>query len=173
MEKLLIELINNNIYMLIFLVMIIERIRVNSFRNIYTAYLFYFIGIFLHELSHFIVSFLTNGRPDTFSVFPKKMNNSYIFGSVHSNNFQWYNRFLISFAPLLLLVVLYFMDKYFFLYFEDTLYTQILYIFLVIVLIDSSIPSSADFEIAFIGYSYVVWLSLICSLIYLYVKVLK
>ena len=173
MEKFIIEQVNNNIYLLIFLVMIIERIRVKSFKNIYTAYIYYFMGIFLHELSHFIVSLLTNGKPKCFSIIPQKIENSYIFGSVYSSNFKWYNRFLISLAPLLLLVILYYMDQYFFFYFEDNIYNQLLYILLVIVLIDSSIPSSADFEIAFTGYGYTVWLSLICLLIYLYVEVLR
>lgn len=170
MEKFLFELINNNLYVFVFVAVLIERTRVKAFMNLYSAWLFYFIGNFLHELSHFLVSLILNGRPKTFSIMPKKEGNYYKFGYVTSSNFRWYNRFFISLAPLLLLFVLYFMDKYFYVFLEDNLYNQLLYMFLVVVLIDNSIPSITDFKLAFEGYSYVFWLLIICSLIYFYMN---
>jgi hypothetical protein len=171
MEKYLFSLMNNNLYILIFVIVMIERIRVKAFRNLYTAWLFYFIGNFLHELSHFLVSLLLNGKPKTFSIKPEKEGNYYKFGSVYSVNLRWYNKFFISLAPLLLLVILYFVDKYFYLYLEDNFYNQLFYIFVVVVLIDNSIPSITDFNIAFDGHSYALWLFLICGLTYLYIGV--
>lgn len=36
----------------------------------------------LHELSHFVVAFITGGRPSSFSVWPKKSGNGWVLGSV-------------------------------------------------------------------------------------------
>lgn len=173
MEKILFEFMNNNLYMFVFVAVLIERTRVKAFRNLYSAWLFYFIGNFLHELSHYMVSLILNGRPKAFSIMPKKEGNYYKFGYVTSSNFKWYNRFFISLAPLLLLIVLYYMDKYFYVFLEDNLYNLLLYMFLVVVLIDNSIPSITDFNLAFEGYSYAFWLSIICSLIYIYLHLFK
>lgn len=171
MEKYLHDLLVNNLFVFVFVVILIERIRRRAFRNIYTAWLFYLLGTFLHEMAHFMVSLLTYGKPESFSIIPKREGNSYIFGSVTSTNLKWYNKFLVSLAPLLILPLVYVFDMYYFSYFEDTFYTQLLYIFLIVVLIDNSIPSSTDFKIAFSGYSYVFWLSLIFVLFYFYAEV--
>lgn len=173
MEKIIFNFMNNNLYMFVFVAVLIERSRIKAFRNLYSAWLFYFIGNFLHELSHFMVSLILNGKPKTFSIKPEKVEGYYRFGSVLSSNSRWYNRLFISLAPLLLLVILYYVDKYYYVFLEDNLLNQLFYMFLVVVLIDNSIPSITDFNNAFRGYSYVLWLSLIFTIIYIYFEVIK
>lgn len=162
MENYIHHLLINNLYIFIFVVVLVERVRRSAFGNLYTAWLFYLLGTFLHELSHFIVSLITNGKPISFSIVPTKQGNSYIFGRVLSSN---------TLAPLLILPMVYVVDMYYFYFFKDTLYTQLFYIFLIVILIDNSIPSTTDFRIAFSGYSYIFWLFLLC--LYIYVEVMK
>jgi hypothetical protein len=64
-------------------------------------------GTFCHELSHWVVGKLLNGRPVHFTVVPKRAGRGLVLGSVSLSNLRWYNAFFIGFAPLLLLVAAY------------------------------------------------------------------
>lgn len=118
----------------------------------------YLIGTFFHELAHFIVSFFTFGSPSWFSIFPSKTKDattgttSYTLGYVNNRRVRWYNVLFISMAPLLLLPLSYFVYKNFFLFFSHNIIGYILYVFIIITLIYSSIPSSVDFKNIFIKY---------------------
>jgi hypothetical protein len=67
--------------------------------------LFVLAGTAVHELMHFLVAALTNARPVSFSVLPRRQGRSWILGSVGCANIRWYNAMLVGFAPLLVLAV--------------------------------------------------------------------
>lgn len=60
-------------------------------------------GTLGHELCHWLVGKLLNGRPVRFTVFPRRTEGGLLLGSVAFSNLRWYNAFFIGFAPLLLL----------------------------------------------------------------------
>lgn len=170
-ENDLFYLIQNNVYIFIFVVILIERLKRNASASLIGTWLVNISGTILHELTHFVVALFLNGKPRSFSILPSSNKGSngktyYTLGSVQIANPTWYNRFFIGMSPLMLLIALYFFDMYFYEYFENNLYTKFIYIFLVIVLIDSSIPSSVDFKQAFIRNGYLVGLPVIMALLY-------
>lgn len=64
-------------------------------------------GTLLHELLHLAVGTLLNGRPVSFSLWPRRVaNGQWILGSVGFVNLRWYNAAFIGLAPLLAIVVL-------------------------------------------------------------------
>jgi len=64
-------------------------------------------GTFCHELSHWMVGKLLNGRSVHFTVFPRRAERGFVLGSVTFSNLRWYNAFFIGLAPLLLLAAAY------------------------------------------------------------------
>lgn len=62
-------------------------------------------GTVVHETMHFLVAALTNARPVSFSVLPRRQGNAWILGTVGCANIRWYNAMLVGFAPLLVLAV--------------------------------------------------------------------
>jgi len=148
------EIINNILYsnalfFAVILSAVIGRIMQDAKSSIFKMWSVFFVGTFMHELAHFLVSFLTLGFPYKFSVIPKKNkdnNNLFTMGHVKSFNTKWYNVAIISMAPLLLLATSYFVNKYFFTYCEATALNFFIWVFLMVSLIFSSIPSSVDFK---------------------------
>jgi len=124
-----------------------------SKQSIYSIWIVFLVGTFFHELAHFIVSLLTFGFPYKFSIIPHKDEESggYVVGHVKSFNHAWYNVFLISMAPLLLLPFSFFIYKSFFDWFDTTIINFFIWIFIIVSLVFSSLPSSIDFKNAFSG----------------------
>jgi len=136
------------ILLVMFVVIVIERVKNRFARNFFAHSLFYIVGTFLHELSHWVTAIFTYGKPPPFfSIIPNKDDNS--FGRVSANNIKFYNAFLIGMSPLLLLFFSYFISKFFFMYLDFTILNFILYIYLIFIVSSSAIPSMADFKIAF------------------------
>ncbi len=117
--------------------------------NIYIYAFFHFIGTFIHEVLHFVVSLLMYGKPSRFTLFPKKEAGGLVLGSVSHSNLSWYNRLPIGLAPTLVWIPLFFVDMYYFSYFERNIYSMLGYSFLICVLIINSFPSSEDLKVAF------------------------
>lgn len=161
------------IYIVLF-VLILDRIKQKASGNLYLCWLLNVPGTLLHEISHFIVAMITNGKPSKLSILPSKIKISgkeyYQLGYISSNNIRWYNRFFIGFAPLLLWLPIYFLNEYFFIVFADNLLNNILFLYLIIVLVDSSIPSIVDFKQALSG-GKLIFLLLFLMFIYLLLKV--
>ena len=137
-------------YFAILLSILFVKFQEYSKRNIFTTWIVFLIGTIFHELAHFFVSLITFGKPTWFSILPSKSvdaagNIGYTLGYVKSENVRWFNVFFISMAPLLLLPLSFFVYQYFFTYFQPNLPNFILYIFLLVSLIVSSIPSKIDF----------------------------
>ena len=64
-------------------------------------------GTVCHELCHWLVGSLLNGRPVHFTVVPRREGHGFVLGSVAFANLRWYNAFFIGLAPVLLLPVAY------------------------------------------------------------------
>jgi len=143
----------NMLYIAIVFSAFIGKIKEQSKQNLFFAWVSYFVGTVFHELAHLIVSILTNGKPTWISVFPsKRIENGkiyYTLGYINSSNITRYNVFFISMAPLMLLPFSYYVYTDFFIYFEKTLTNFFIYLFLIISLVFSSIPSNVDFKAVF------------------------
>lgn len=144
------EIIISNMPLFVLLIILIDRLKRISRVNTYTASLMYFFGTFFHELSHYVIALITNAKPVSFSLFPSKnKDNTIVLGEVMCANLRWYNSFLVGISPLLLLILVFIVDQYFFIYFQPSLISLAFYLFLIINLIDSAIPSNQDFKVAF------------------------
>lgn len=131
----------------VFLALFITLLFFYILRNKISLFIFITLpSTFFHELSHFIVSLVTLGRPVSFTIIPRRSENGWTLGSVASANSVWYNQGLISMAPFLLLVI-----AYYALINIDLLSLYInKYIlgYLIANLIIGSIPSIPDFKLA-------------------------
>lgn len=116
------------------------------------VFIFHFLGTLLHELSHFLMALFLGAKPSFPFLLPKKdIDGSIVLGRVDVASSKWYSAFLISIAPLSLMGIAFLLQKYYFLYFGFSFLSVLFYFYLLIVLIDSSIPSSQDLRIAISG----------------------
>lgn len=76
--------------------------------------LFVLPGTLVHELLHGVVGALTNAKPVSFSLLPRKAaGGQWVLGSVGFTNLRWYNAALVGLAPLLApLIALFFAPTY-------------------------------------------------------------
>jgi hypothetical protein len=59
-------------------------------------------GTVAHELLHFLVGLLLNGKPVSLSVWPRRTApGQWVLGTVRFANLRWYNAVFIALAPLL------------------------------------------------------------------------
>lgn len=174
LEHFIHSLLQEYFFIMVYIVVLLERLKQFASRSLLLAWLINLSGTILHELSHFFVALITFGKPTTFSLIPRSTETiengvkvkTYQLGSVSIKNANNFNRFPVGMSPLLLLVALFYIDQYFFVYFENTLLNTLLYLCVVIILLDSSIPSSQDFKQAFKGYGYVLWIGVILFIFY-------
>lgn len=155
-ENLIFKFIKTHeLYSTLIIASIIIKLKEKSKVNIFTVWAIYIVGTFFHELTHLIASIVTNGKPIWFNIFPSKtlLNGKihYTLGYVENNNIRWYNSFIINMAPLVLLFLSFLVHQNFFLFVAQNLYTYVLYIFITISLLFSSIPSGTDFRNVFQG----------------------
>jgi hypothetical protein len=64
-------------------------------------------GTLCHEVCHWVVGKLLNGRPIHFTVIPRREGHGFVLGAVALGNLRWYNAFFIGLAPLALLPLAY------------------------------------------------------------------
>ena len=131
----------NILYSLIF-ILILNALKNRSF-IIITLIL---PGTLLHEISHFLMSMITNGKPVSLSLIPKRRGQTWVLGSVTSSNVKWYNAFFIGMSPFLLIPLSIILMNYFMDYKSPYF---LLNSFLVSTFVLASIPSTTDFKIAF------------------------
>ena len=96
-------------------------------------------GTFVHELCHFIVALILNGKPIWFSIIPRREGNMLVKGHVVCANITYYNALPIGLAPLLGLFPLLLLD----------VRGGFLECFLFITLAMSILPSSQDIRVVF------------------------
>lgn len=146
------------------------RIKEVASKNIFSYAFFALPGTLLHESAHYLVSLLLFGKPKTFSIFPKKGETGYILGSVQSQNIRWYNAFFISFAPLMLFGVAYALYKNYFLYIDYSFANFLLYIYLLVVLIESAIPSWQDIRVGLGSIGSLIYIAIIAAVVLYFCK---
>lgn len=139
----------NNRFLLILLVVILMRVKNTTYSSLWASALVNIPGTFLHELMHFLVGLILNARPCNFTVFPKKGDNgTYVMGSVGFRNVTFYNAIPAAMAPLLLLVIGFYINRYYLPQMHPSMLNYVLYVLLQTIIIENSIPSNADFRVA-------------------------
>lgn len=111
---------------------------------------FYLPSTLFHELAHFFIGLITFAKPVSFSLYPKKDNNGNLrLGEVKFTNLNFFNSLPTAFAPFLLLVGLYYFDKYFFVYIKENFFYFIAFVYINFIFASGGIPSWQDFKVAF------------------------
>lgn len=128
------------------------KVRERFVNSIMGVWLFYFLGTFLHEMAHFLAALVLGAKPKFPFLFPKRgFDGSIVLGRVETASVKWYNGFPIAIAPLSLFIVAFVLQRCYFSYFDFSFFSSLFYFYLLIVLIDSAIPSSQDIRIAVSG----------------------
>lgn len=139
----------NNRFLMIFLVIVLLKLKYKTYSNVYMSAIVNIPGTFLHEMSHFLVGFIFNAYPTRFDLFPKKEGDVYVMGSVGFRNITFYNAIPAALAPLLLLIIGYYFNTWFFVHVKVTYLSYVFYVLLQTIIIENAIPSSQDFKVAF------------------------
>ena len=139
----------DNRFYLILLVIVLMRIKYTTYNSLWLSSLVNIPGTILHEFMHFFVGMLLNARPCNFTIFPRRgEDGSYVMGSVGFRNVTFYNAVPASMAPLLLLPVGFYLNRYFLPTMEPTFVNYVLYVLLQTIIIENAMPSGADFRVA-------------------------
>lgn len=161
----------NNRFYTILAVVLLMRMKYAAYGSLWLTALVNVPGTILHELLHFVVGLFLNARPCNFTIFPKKdmLGGGYVMGSVGFRNITFYNAVPAGLAPLLLLPLSFYINRYVLPLLPQTLGNYVLYILLQTILIENAIPSRADFKIAFMFLSGVILYGtlLVCFLLML------
>jgi hypothetical protein len=140
--------IDNRFY-LILLVIVLMRFKYATYRSLALCFIVNLLGTFLHELMHFTVGLFLNARPCNFNLFPKKSpDGGYVMGSVGFRNVTFYNAVPAAMAPLLLLPLGFYLNRYFLPLIPPTFLNYAGYVLMQTVIIENSVPSRADFKVA-------------------------
>jgi hypothetical protein len=129
-------------------VVLLVRIKYKTYHSLWASALVNIPGTILHEMMHYLVGLFMNVRPCNFTVCPKKEGDYYVMGSVGFRNVTWYNAVPASMAPLLLLVIGFYVNRYYLPKMTPTILNYTFYVLLQTIIIENSIPSSADFKVA-------------------------
>lgn len=139
----------DNRFYLILLVIVLMRVKYTTYRSMWLSSLVNIPGTILHEFMHFFVGMLLNARPCNFTIFPRRGDDgSYVMGSVGFRNVTFYNAVPASMAPLLLLPIGFYLNRYFLPALQPTFVNYVLYVLLQTIIIENAMPSGADFRVA-------------------------
>jgi hypothetical protein len=128
-------------------------------------------GTLSHELCHWVVGKLLDGRPVHFTVFPKRVGGGLVLGSVAFSNLRWYNAFFIGLAPLLLLAAAYGLFLWRLSGHPVFGWTEGGVVFLLANLLFGAVPSWQDLRVA--ARSPIGWLLLAGALVYGWLRFMK
>lgn len=138
----------DNRFFLILLVIVLVHLKNASYKSMFMCALVNIPGTFLHELMHFLVGLFLNAKPRNFSLVPKRGEGGYVMGSVGFTNITFYNAIPASLAPLLLLPIGFYINRYLLPMIRPTFVNYVLYVLLQTIIIENAMPSSADFKVA-------------------------
>ena len=138
----------DNRFYLILLVIILVHLKNATYNSMFLCALINLPGTVLHETMHFIVGLLLNAKPCNFTILPRRGEKGYVMGSVGFTNITFYNALPSSMAPLMLLPIGFYLNRYFLPNMEPTITNYILYVLLQTIIIENAMPSAADFKIA-------------------------
>lgn len=145
-----IESFFNNRFYTILAVVLLMRIKYATYNSMFICALVNIPGTILHELMHFFVGLFLNAHPVNFTVFPRKDPlGGYVTGSIGFRNITFYNALPSSLAPLFLLPLSFYLNRYLLPHIPHTIVGYLGYILLQTIIIENAIPSRADFRIAF------------------------
>lgn len=151
----------NNRFYLILLVIVLMHLKHYTYRSMFWAALINIPGTILHELTHFLVGLMLYARPCNFKILPQRTIEGYVMGSVGFRNVTFYNAVPAALAPLLLLPIGFYINRYLLPEMTPTLINCILYILVQTVIIENAMPSKADFKVAGMYKSGIVFYSII------------
>ena len=140
-----------------------------STNNRFLLGLFFLPSTLFHELMHLFMGLITFAKPVNFSLYPKRDENGNLqLGEVKFANLNFFNSIPTALAPLLLLVGLYYFDKFAlsYLHIERNILHLVLFIYINFIFTSGGIPSGQDFKVAFgniIGVAF--WISLVAAFI--------
>ncbi len=146
------ELVVNNRFLMILLVIVLLKMKYATYSSMWLSALINIPGTILHESMHFIVGLFLNAYPTSYDLIPRKDGfGNYVMGSVGFRNITFYNALPSALAPLFLLPIGYYLNRWYFNNFDITLGNYLLYILLQTVIIENAVPSVTDFKV---GLSY-------------------
>lgn len=154
-----------NRFFLILLVIVLSSMKHASYSSMFVAALVNIPGTILHETAHFLVGLVFNAKPTSFSLFPRKSGGVYVMGSVGFRNITFYNALPAAMAPLLLLPIGFYLNRYFFTAVNISIWTYLVYILLQTIIIENSLPSTTDFRV---GFKYISGVAICGALLILY-----
>ena len=156
----------NNRFYLILMVIVLIHLKNASYRSMLLCALINIPGTILHEAMHFFVGLFLNARPRNFSLLPHRDDNGgYVMGSVSFSNVTPYNAVPAALAPLLLLPIGFYANRYILPEIPPTFINYVLYILLQTILIENAIPSSTDFKVARMYFSGIVMYTVLACLL--------
>jgi len=130
-------------------VIVLIRIKYTTYSSMWASALVNIPGTILHEMMHYIVGLVLNARPCNFTIFPRKSPDGYyVMGSVGFRNVTFYNAVPSAMAPLLLLVIGFYLNRYYLPLMRPTMLNYVLYVLLQTIIIENAMPSGADFRVA-------------------------
>ncbi len=139
----------DNRFYLILLVVFLTRLKYATYSSMWMSALVNIPGTLLHETMHFLVGAFLNARPCNFTVFPRRnLEGDYVMGSVGFQNIAFYNAVPAALAPLLLLPIGFYINRYLLPMMEPTLLNYVLYVLLQTIIVENAIPSRTDFCVA-------------------------
>ena len=138
----------DNRFFLILLVVILLHLKNATYGSMIMCSLINIPGTILHEFMHFIVGLVFNAHPKNFSIIPKRGNGGYVMGSVSFANIKFYNAVPAALAPVLLLPVGFYANRYLLPLIQPNFVNYVLYVLLQTIIIENAMPSATDFKVA-------------------------
>lgn len=139
----------DNRFYLILLVVFLMRLKYTTYRSMWLSSMVNVPGTILHEMMHYVVGLFLNARPCNFTIFPKRdVDGNYVMGSVGFRNVTFYNAIPASMAPLLLLFIGFYINRYLLPLMPPSFINYVLYVLLQTIIIENAMPSRADFQVA-------------------------
>lgn len=152
------EIINNpgflrgffdNRFYLIMLVIILMRFKYTTYRSMWLSSLVNIPGTILHESMHYLVGLALNAKPCNFTILPTRgEDGNYVMGSVGFRNVTFYNAVPSAMAPLMLLPIGFYINRYGLPLMPPTFCNYVLYVLLQTIIIENAMPSRADCRVA-------------------------
>ena len=138
----------DNRFFLILLVIVLLHLKNATYKSMLMCSLINIPGTILHEFMHFAVGLIFNAHPKNFSIIPKRGNGGYVMGSVSFANIKFYNAMPAALAPVLLLPVGFYANRYLLPLIQPSFINYVLYVLLQTIIIENAMPSATDFKVA-------------------------
>jgi len=168
--------ISNSLVGFVALVLIIASVIKRSNTNLLTSWIANIVGTIFHELAHFIVGKILLAKPTNFSLIPHKVEESgqkyYVLGHVGFSKLNWFNSLPVAMAPLLLLLIAYYIENNYWDLIEYSFWNFMIFAYLLIVFIINAIPSRQDYKVAFGSiFGLLFWVTIITATIYYFEEI--